>query len=321
MTFKQILAQVLGLQARLAFAGQNLSSANNIKINPVNVLWRIEAMEKFDFAGASGSAMNNETIHLFLNDGTQHYFWANYNSTGVDPAESGTGHAVAIASGALDTAIADDFKTAIAAVSGFTAVRSGTVVTVCRTLDTGCGEVSDPTCSLTGVVMTQVRRGKDFNLGLLQGDVDPKFGPTNLTITAHQFGKTPLANFNQGFDKIELTTKLLETDLAKLKTLYKVYGGSVTGGSATDVIGAGTSVLGTNIMVDAARLIFKPVNAADNKSNFNIMLAIPVPGSLVFSGENPEVLEVTWSGFADILSASKINVVNIGDIYQTGLTA
>lgn len=320
MKFSTILKQVLGLRSRMAFATQNQSSVNNIAINPVNVLWRIEAMEKFDFTGSTGVAMNNQTIHLFLNTGVQHYFWANYNSTGADPSESGTGHAVAIATAALDTVIAEDFKVAIAAVTGFTAVRSGAVVTVCRVLDTGCGEVSDPTCSLTGVVMTQVRRGKDFNLGLLQGDVDPKFGPTNLVVTAHQFGKTPLANFNQGFDKIELATKLLESDSTKLQTMYKVYGGKVTGGTS-DVIGAGTIVLGKNIMVDAARLIFKPVNAVDNTKNFNIMLAIPVPGSLVFSGENPQVLDVAWSGFADTLSNTHINVVCTGDIYQTGLTA
>lgn len=298
--------------------GANLSSVNNVAINPVNVLWRIEATEKFDFTGSSGSAMNNKTIHLFLNTGAQHYFWANYNSTGVDPTESGTGHAVAIASGAIDTAIAEDFKTAIAAVTGFTATRSGAVVTVSRTLDTGCGEVSDPTCSLTGVTMTQVRRGKDFNLGLLKGDVTPEFGPSNLVVTAHQFGKTPLLNLNQGFDKLGCKTTLLETDNAKLQAMYKVYGGSVTGGTS-NVLGAGTSVLGKNIMVDAARLIFKPVNAVDNTKNFNLALAIPVPGSLVFSGENPQTLEVEWMGFVDLQLDTHINAVFIGDIYQTGL--
>jgi hypothetical protein len=214
----------------------------------------------------------------------------------------------------LDTAIAEAFKTAIAAVTGFTATRSGTVVTVCRTLDTGCGEVSDPACTLTGVTMTQIRRGKDFDLGLLKGDIDPKFAPTNLTVNAHQYGKTPLLNLNQGFEKIGVTTNLLETDNAKLKAMYKVYGGTLT--PTTEIFGAGTTVLGRNIMVDAARLIFKPVNATSNLHNFNIMLAIPVPGSLVFSGENPQSLEVEWMGFVDTLINSKINAICIGDIYQ-----
>lgn len=298
--------------------GQNLSSVNNIAINPVNVLWRIEAMEKFDFTGASGAAMNNKTIHLFLNNGVQHYFWANYNSTGADPTETGTAHVVAIALAAIDTAIATDFMTAIAAVTGFTATRSGAVVTVSRTADTGCGEVSDPTCTLTGVTMTQVRRGKDFNLGLLKGDVSPEFGPSNLVVTAHQFGKTPLLNLNQGFSKLGCKTDLLETDNSKLQAMYKVYGGSVAGGTTT-VFGAGTSVLGKNIMIDAARLIFKPVNAVDNTKNFCLALAIPVPGSLVFSGENPQTLAVEWMGFVDLQLDTHINAVFIGDIYQTGL--
>lgn len=297
---------------------QNLSSVNNVVINPVNVLWRIEALEKIDFTGATGSGCNNKTLHLFLASGVEHYFWANYNSGGADPVESGTAHAVALSSGITDTNIADAFKTAIAAVTGFTATRSGNVVTVCRTLDTGCGEVSTLTCSLPVTSATQVRRGKDFNLGLLKGDVSPEFGPENLVVTAHQYGKTPLLNLNQGFGKLGVKLELLETDSAKLQALYKIYGGSVVGGSST-VYGAGTQVLGKNIMVDAARLIFKPVNASDNKSNFNIMLAIPVPGSLKFSGENPQMLEVEFHGFADLNIDPHVNTVMIGDVYQTGL--
>jgi hypothetical protein len=301
---------------------QNLSSPNFIRVNPVNVLWQIEAMEKLDFSGAIASSTNNKWIQLWLASGAGHYFWANYNSTGVDPVQAGTGHAVVVGIGDADTVIAESFKTSINATAGFTAVRSGTVVTVTRTIGTGVGEVTDPTTNFqsSNLTMTQVRRGKDFNLGLLKGDVDPKFSPSNLTVHAHQFGKTPLLTLNQGFDKIEVSTKLLETDNAKLKAMHKLYGGSVIGGSS-EVFGAGTFVLGKNILIDAARLIFKPVNAVDNSGNMQIALAIPVPGSLIFSGENPNELEVSWMGFADLLMNSKINVISFGDISQSGLTA
>lgn len=318
---RNLLDRALGLLPMFQNA-QNQSSTNFIKINPVNVYWQIEAMEKLDFNGAVAASIQSKYIQLYLKT-VGHYFWVNYNSLGSDPSQTGTGHAVVVSIGDADTVIAESFKVAIAAVTGFTAVRSGTVVTVCRTLSTGVGEATTPTENFGDgyLVLTQVRRGKDFNLGLLKGDVDPKFSPTNLTINAHQFGKTPLLTLNQGFDKIEVATKLLETDNTKLKELHKIYGGTVTGGSSTDVFGAGTSVLGSNILVDAARLIFKPVNASDNLGNMQIALAIPVPGSLIFSGENPEELEVTWMGFADLLMNSKINVISFGDIYQTGLTA
>lgn len=301
---------------------QNLVSANFIKVNPVNVLWQIEAMEKLDFTGAVAASIQSKYIQLYLLT-TGHYFWVNYNSLGSDPTQTGTGHSVTVAIGDSDTTIATSFTTAIAAITGFTATRSGTVVTVCRTLSTGIGEATTPTTNFGSsyLTLTQVRRGKNFNLGLLKGDIDPKFSPTNLVVNAHQYGKTPLLTLNQGFDKIEVATKLLETDNAKLKAMHKIYGGAVTGGSSTEVFGAGTSVMGSNILVDAARLIFKPVNASDNTGNMNIALAIPVPGSLVFSGENPEELDVTWMGFADLLMNSYINVISFGDIYQTGLTA
>lgn len=303
--------------------GQNLVSQNYIKVNPVNVLWQIEAMEKLDFNGAVAASINNKYVKLWLPTGVAHYFWANYNSTGSDPSAGGTAHEVTVAIGDADTVIAESYKAAIAAVTGFTASRSSAVVTVCRVLNTGVGECTAPSENFSDahLTLTQVRSGKDFNLGLLKGDIKPSFSPANLSVNAHQYGKTPLLTLNQGFDKIECVTNLLETDNAKLKALYKIYGGVVTGGSSTDVFGSGTFVNGRNILVDAARLIFKPVNAADNLSNMQIALAVPVPGSLVFSGENPEELEVTWMGFADLLMNSKINVISFGDIYQTGLTA
>lgn len=318
------IARALGLSPSFARASQNLVSQNNIVVNPVNVLWQIEAMEQLDFTGCVGSAQNNKSIHLFMPDGTEHYFWLNYNSTGSDPLESGTAHAVAVTAGASDTAIALDFKNAIAAVSGFTAALSAAnakVVIVCRTLGTLVGEVSTPTTTFTaaGLTLTQIRRGKDFNLGLLKGDIGPKFGPSNFSVLAHQYGKTPLASLNQGFEKIEVALKLLETDAVKLQTLYKIYGGSQSGATTT-VYGAGSSVLGKNILIDAARLIFKPVNATDNTKNVNFPLALPVPGSLTFSGENPSELEVTFNGFIDLLLKPNINAMCIGDIFQTGLS-
>ncbi len=320
MRFPYGLLSLFGLMQRCAHATQNVTSQNFIKINPVNVLWQIEAMERLDFTGVTGSPQNNKTVHLFLPTGVEHYFWLNYNSGGSDPTETGTAHVVAVASGATSATIATDFATAIAAVTGFTASATGSVVTVCRVLGTGVGPVSNPTTSLIApFVLTQVRRGKDFNLGLLMGDISPAFEPANLIVQAHQFGKTPLASLNQGFAKLECVTKLLETDNTKLQDLYQIYGGSVTGGTTT-VFGAGTSVLGTNILVDAARLIFKPVNASDNTGNLVIQLALPVPGSLSFSGEKPSELSVTWQGFVDLLLNTKINALMLGDSTQTGLS-
>jgi len=295
------------------------SSANNIKINPVNVYWQIEASECWDFTGATAAGLGGKYVTLDLVDGTAYYIWFDENNTDTDPVVSGrTAIPVDYAASASATAIATAFQTAVGAAVGLDATISGKVVTTKRV---DIGEVTAPTIGnvTAGIALTVIRKGKDLDLGLLQGDIEPNVSPANLQITAHQFGMTPLASLSQGFETLELETVLLETDKAKLKEFYKIYGGSVTPVSGTEIFGAGTAVLGRNMLTEAARLILKPVNSVDDTNNFNFALAIPIPSSLVFSGENPEVLNVTWQGFVDRDFNSNINAVSIGDIFQTGL--
>jgi hypothetical protein len=297
-----------------------MGNANNIQINPVNVYWRIEAQESWDFTGATASGLGGKYVTMYLPDGTGYYAWFDENNTDTDPAPGGlTAIPVDYAAAATASAIATAFQTAVEAVTGFTATISGLVVKTKRDAVGQCTLSTIGTVT-AGLALTILRKGKDLDLGLLQGDIEPNFSPSNLSITAHQFGLTPLASLSQGFETLEVETVLLETDTAKLKELYKIYGGTLTPGGGTELFGAGTSVLGKNMLVEAARLIFKPVNSGvDDTKNFNFTLAVPVPSSIVFSGENPQTLNVSWSCFTDLEFNSNINAIAIGDIFQTGL--
>jgi hypothetical protein len=181
------------------------------------------------------------------------------------------------------------------------------------------GEATEATDNDSGVLVSLIRRGRDMDLGLLQGDVECSFAPSNFTLTSHQTGLTPLAAINQGFETLECTTTMLETQKSNLKEIYKIYGGSETPVGGSEVFGVGSAVQGKNMMVEAGRLVLKPVGASDDKSNFNFMLAIPVPDSLVFSGENPRTLSITWQGFVDREFNPKFNAIAIGDVSQAGL--
>lgn len=294
------------------------SSANNIKINPVNVYWQIEASECWDFTGATASGLGGKYVLLSNAAGVGYYAWFDENNTDTDPAVAGrTAIPVDYAAAATASAIATAFQTAVGAAAGFDATISGLVVTSKRT---AVGEVDASTIGTVtaGIALTTIRTGKDFDLGLLQGNVEPSVSPANLDIKAHQFGTTPLASLSQGFDKIECKTVLLETDSAKLEEIYSVYGGSYTPGSGTRVYGAGGAVIGRNILTDAARLVLRPVNAVDNTTDTVIMLCVPVPESLSFSGENPQVLNVNWKGFLDTSVNGNVNAVAFGDVFQAG---
>ena len=290
----------------------------NIKINPVNVLWKIEAEDAWEFGDATAAGLGGKYITIYDADGTGYYAWFDENNTDTDPAPSGlTEIEINYAASASANAIAVAFHAAIDALPAFVATINGNNVRVKRA---NVGSVTTSTIgTVTGtlIILTTIRKGKDFNLGLLQGDIEPSFAPSNLTITAHQYGLTPLASLSQGFDTIELETALLETDISHVREMYQIYGG--TSNPGTLVFGAGTSVLGKNMLVEAARLVLKPVNATDDTKNYNMMLALPVPSSFVFSGENPSVLNVTWQGFIDLDFDTNINAVAIGDVFQTGI--
>ena len=295
------------------------SSVNNVQIVPVNVSWKMEQTETWDFTGLDKAALD-ETSFKFGSalDAALHYIWFDSTGSSTDPALAGrTANKVDILTGNTTPAqIATSVAAVVTAITGFDATASGAIVTVKRT---GYGLATESVDLDSGLTYTLTRRGRDYDLGLLQGDVDLSFAPSNFVVNAHQYGKTPLAAINQGFEKLECGTTLLETNKSQLKELYTIYGGSVTPMGGTEVYGVGSISNGKNMMVEAGRLVLKPVNAADDTTNFNLMLAVPVPESLTFSGENPRTLKLTWTGFVDRDFNTSINAIAIGDVGQDGL--
>lgn len=290
--------------------------ANQVKINPVNVFWQIEARDCWDFTGSTASGLGGKYV-LLSSPTVDYYAWFDENNTDTDPAVAGrTAIEVNYAASASASAIATAFQTAVDAVVGLEAVLDGLSVEVIRD---DIGAVTASTVgNTTTVALTVIRKGKDFDLGLLQGDVEPSMTPAVLDIKAHQFGPTPIASLTQGFDKIECKTVMLETSTSKLQEVYSIYGGSFTPSMGTEIFGAGSASIGRNILTEAARLVLRPVNAVDNTTDTVIMLCIPVPDSLKFSGENPETLSITWKGFLDTSANSNYNALAFGDVFQPG---
>lgn len=285
--------------------------ANAIKISPVNVLWQVKANELIDLAGLTGLDVKGKSFDLFLPNGDEIYVWGD-DAIVVDPAPGGTGIPFTVVGDSDNAAtLAAAVAAALDADPGFSATANGTEVDV-RRVD--FGKVTNASDNDMGVAITICRTGKDYDLGLLDGDVEFSFSPSNFIVQAHQTGVTPRAALFQGAETVEVTTSLLETAKAKLKELYDVYGGSFTGGNG-EVFGVGTSRQGDNLLVDGARLKLRPVNAVDATEDTVVMLAIPVPDSLTFSGENPRTLSVTWQGFVDDTYAqTETNVIAFGDV-------
>ena len=288
------------------------NSANNVAISPVNLLWQIEAEECIDLSTVS--SYDGTSFELYEVDGTKVIVAFDLDGGSVLPTP-GAGERlleVDVTTGNTLLQNATALQAALDGDADFSAVLSGNLVVVQRV---EVGSVQAPADVDSGATITVQRSGKNYNAGLIQGDIELSVAPATFIVQAQQSGVTPLASLFQGYETLECTSTLLETTFSQLEEIYGFYGGS-TGSGATKVFGAGLNKLGNNLLIDAGRLVLRPVNAVDNTEDTVLMLAVPVPDSLVFSGENPRTLSVTWQGFADLSADSRYNAVAFGDLFQ-----
>lgn len=293
--------------------------AANIINSPVNVFWRIEAQTELEFSGSTDDPDALE-FNIFEPDGTKVRFIFDLDGVSTIPA-AGAGERVVeidVVTGDSAATRASKAQVVIDGDSAFSATVSSTTVTV---TGAAVGRVTNAADVDSGITITTCRTGQDLDLGLLSGTVDPTLDAQNFEVTAHQTGIVTRALLHQG-SNIEVTTTLLETTKSKLAELYGVYGSqSFTPGGGTEVFGVGTGAIGTNLLVQAARLEMIPVTSvsAELSYNTNFMLALPIPGTLSFNGEEPRTLEVTWRGFPDTNITSTVDTLLFGDPTQTGL--
>ena len=291
------------------------SSANNVVISPVNVLWRIEANHLIKVVADVADSLDGKYFTLM---GT-HYVWFD-GVAAADPAPAGlTAIPVAYTTGATAATLAGLVQVAVDALGGFSATVADDEVNI---FAAAVGEKADSADVDAGVTVSVCLKGKNFDLGLLQGDVAPSYAPATFDVQAHQQGVTILSKIFQGIESLEVSTELQETTRSKLQEIYKIWGGTFTPSAGTEVFGSGTGQIGKNMLVEAARLEMIPVNSLSSELSYNYsyMLALPIPESLTFSGENPRILSVTWQGFPNLnLANADTNAVIVGDASQSGL--
>lgn len=279
----------------------------------MNVFWRIEAEVQVTPVADVADSLDGTYFNLF----SDYYVWFD-GVAASDPAPAGK-TAIPVAYTTSDSAatLAPLIQAAIDGVSGLNASVSGSVVTA--GVD-AVGEQDDSVDVDSGVSILICRKGKNVDLGLIEGEPSPTTEVDVLEVTAQQTGTVPLTTINRGA-KPSAEITLLETTKSKLKEFYKIWGGAFTPGAGTEVFGMGTGAIGKNMLVEAGRLEFVPVNVQSDELSyqFNIMLSLPVPGSLVFSGENPRTLTVAFTGYPDLSKDSRVDLVLIGDPSQTGI--
>lgn len=288
--------------------------ALNIKNVPMNATWEIEEAFCVSVKDLTVDDLAGKYF-LFYNDaGTKYKAWF-YDGVATEPTVAST-TAIAIDISAATSAanIATALKTDIDATAA--AKYTGTISnsTTVKFVYDDTSKVSAPENGNAGALieLTRVQIGGSIDLGLLDGDVtlDPTVDSTD--ITAHQTGTSIIGQTvtNVGA-KISLTLK--EYSPSKYRDLFEALGGKV---STTSVTGFGSSLVGTNKILTAKRLVLHPVKnaAADLTEDYTVWKAVPELGSITFSGEKPNTLPLDFTAYIDDDKDSKINVFAFGDI-------
>jgi hypothetical protein len=299
-----------------------MGTVENIRIEPMDCTWRDYESESWNFTNATASGLGGKYVLIDNAAGTGFYVWFDENNTDTDPAIGGrTAISVDYAASASATTIATAFQVAVAAATGFDATIDGLVVTSIRT---AYGVCTDSTVGDAGAYIsyTQVSDGKDVYLGYLDGDISVELEESTLELNSHQTGTTLLADLRQGVNAtISLTLK--ESDNTLRQAMFSGTAGGAVAGATSTVYGWGNIKQGLSTIVQAGRLIMHPValGASDYSRDFCAWKAYPLINSIVFSGENPEVMEIEFKCYIDTSKAAGINLFMFGDHTQAGLTA
>jgi hypothetical protein len=293
-------------------------NVNEIRMEPVDVEWQIEQQDQITCVADVSSNLNNKWFKIGAGasgaDTWSHYVWFNVGAAGVDPAPAGlTELEVAISANATATAVASAAQAVIDAHASFLASASSGVLTITNAAVGLCGKATDGTAA-TGFAFSECQRGVDLDLGFLDGDLEIAFEQQLFEVKAHQTGSTLLAELRQGAT-VEVSLVLKESDKDTWKQLFTATAGGSYGTGANEIFGWGTSRVGVNTAPQAARLHLHPValSSTDYSRDWTFWKAYPMPESATFSGENPNVMSVSFKCYRDESRDGDIEIFAIGN--------
>jgi hypothetical protein len=145
-------------------------------------------------------------------------------------------------------------------------------------------------------------------LGFCDGDIEVTFEEQMVDVTAHQEGTNVLSALRTG-KSAEISLTMKETSVGMLQTIFnnsQASGYTPSGAGASAVIAWGGNRDFSSVLAQAQKLVLHPVvlGATDYSRDLAFWLAYPMPESVVFSGENPMTVAVTFKIFPDSTKAS-----------------
>jgi len=295
-------------------------NVSNIKISPINASWEIE--ERLCVSAKNILATSLDGKYFVIHEPTESFYvWFDLDAGSVDPAPVGlTGIEVNVATGDSVATILAAIKAAVEAATDYTVkVSAPEAIFTYGSTDKIASDAADVD---SGITVDVLNKGGSVDLGILDGDVEPSFSEDLLDVTGHQFGTSILAQLRQG-NNAEVTLALKESNKALYQEIFGAGGGTFTPTAGTELFGWGDNKQGANVIKNSRRLVFHPVvrPANDKSEDLTFWYAYPNPDSIVYSGENFNLLNVTFTTFLDLTKPRALRRFAFGDSSQAGIEA
>jgi len=173
----------------------------------------------------------------------------------------------------------------------------------------------------TGFTFSQDVEGVGGDLGKSNGGVEVSISTNTSVITSDQTGGGDglILDEVQLGAQVEVTLTLIEMTPERWKTVVgSVTGDAFTPSSGTELVGFGESRLYASYLELGGELVLHPTrfDASDRTKNITLWKSAPKPGSVNFSPDEVQGMEITFTALADQEVESAIRLMAFGDNEQ-----
>ena len=296
-------------------------SAANIKIEPMKVWFAQVPTFCVDVEAVGATNLDNKSWKFDVPSG-KFQVWYNVDAAGVAPTPV-VGYTlveVAVNTGDSAATVAAAVIVELNLLTDVIALadpkNAGKVIV--KGLGYEAAAAAPAAVTVTGHVFEVVSAGFFHDFGYTDGDLELSTEQQTQDISAHQSGVEPITSIITGLTA-EVAVALKEISPENLERLIELTsGGAFTPVGGTKIMGFGSGQNFSNVLDRAGRLILHPVRLVDtdNTEDWCLWLAYPKLGGLVFSGENPELINVTFMAYRDEFINSFADKLAYGDHTQ-----
>ena len=249
---------------------------------------------------------------------TDYYVWFDLDDGSTDPAVSGaTGIEVDIVTGDTAAQIATKLTTAVDAISLLRAAETETAAQVHIEAEF-IGAATALADGDTSFVIEAGSTGLGGDLGKTSGGVTVSMEVSSVQITTDQTGAIPVDEVNTG-QTISVEMSLLEMTPERWETVVgSVIGDTYLPSGGSQVVGVGTSRVYSSFFDLGGELVLHPTRfeSTDRTRDITIPKCAPIPASINFSGEDPQVMEISFRALVKGDYAEAVNLMIFGDGQQ-----